>query len=120
MQKSLEPKPLAKVAEPKKQVAQAQDLTEALLQLPELHKTLCSLLSERRRENDYLSGLCRIDMDIKTLAVKTDQNLHETAKLQLSLDARLKTLELNEAKYRRMMNRIDSILDLIEQKLKQI
>lgn len=127
MEESLKPKPVP----PKPPKKTAVDVEKALLQLPQISKRLTKVAKdlpkigavlnriEADRKNE-LGLIEKFDFDLQSLVVKTDQNLKQIGGVGRQLEEKLRSLEVLEAKYRGMIDRVNGVLDTLERKLKQL
>jgi len=118
--KSLEEKPAAAPRKLEKKAVGAADLAQALLKLPEISQKLSLILEEKQRQVDSVSLIGRIDLDVQEAVSAARQNLKQTGMLQQQLKKRLDGFDVLEAKWSRLIERVSSVLDELEQVLKQM
>lgn len=86
----------------------------------EISRQLKQLLDENKRKNDMLETFSRIDLDITALSDQSSRNLKKIGEISRQLDARLKALDSQEAKWNLIIQRVNSVLDELERVLRQM
>lgn len=114
---------------PKKKVANADYASfraklDALKQLDPSLVTLfrtCDAITtyiEQQRQEEAVTTQLAVDM--KSLTTKTNANLKKIDSVQAGLTERINRFDLLEAKYSRMITRVNSVLEELERVLRQM
>ena len=74
----------------------------------------------KKGEVDAIKSIEKLDYDILSLVNQSETNLKQIAQIDSNLEKRVKQIDLMESKYQQLMERVDSVLGLLETKLKQL
>ena len=97
----------------------AESLTEALLKLPEVSRRLNCLLQEQQRQTDAVEVLTKLEFDVKQSLAASKSNLAATKALLGVVQERLRFIDATDAKFQRLIVRVDSVLEDLERVLRR-
>ena len=98
----------------------AASLTEALLKLPEVSRRLNCLLQEQQRQTDAVEVLTKLEFDVKQSLAASKSNLAATKALSGVVQERLRFIDATDAKFQRLIARVNAVLDDLDRVLKNL
>lgn len=113
------PTPSSTAVGQQKQAASAVDFTQAIMELPKILPLLKTLVDEKQKENFYAQNLTRLDVDMRQMVNKVNANIESITSLQHDVKTRIDNFTLLEAKYTRMIERVNNVLSQLEKYLEK-
>lgn len=121
LSKSLEPpKKLVRYDAVKVKTFIFQKVVPALFEGIDICDDVISYLDKNPKERELMVKFDSVAVDIKRLASKFDVNLKKIEGVQQGLQKRINRFDLLEAKYKRMIDNVNSVLGELERVLKQL